>query len=465
MTICHALPGLCAAVSCLWNRWRDHCDCHVYTTTEPTDLATAPVGHDAGRDLPAVTVRVFDDRHRTRRLPICSFPTATTSAKDRLLLSGKLGPMEGQDDFDAAQKLFDDQKYSAAEKAFKKVAKKYADKPIEEQTLFMLAESQFKQERFPKAQDSYNRLLSKYESSRYLDQSTHRLFDIARVWLDFPEPVKESEIRLATGGDDPNSPPVPLKKVKRPAPLLPNFTDDKRPMFDTDGRAMEALKSVWLNNPTGKLADDAVMMSGVYYLRKGDYLEAERYFDMLRQHYPDSNHAANAYKLGAHVIQVSYQGPHYDGRGLDKAKELTESLSSLYPDTEDQERIKKRLARIQHEKARKEWERVKYRLKRGEKRAAEINCSIVLQDYPDSAFAKMAQEQLEKLQAERNARLKPEPLEEQFQPGLPEYEATQEEEPGEFFLPNSVPFEEEEAGVYDIVEEPELLDTAPLNTP
>ena len=270
----------------------------------------------------------------------------------------------------------------------RKVSKKYADRPIEEQSLFMLAESQFQQKRYPRAQDSYNRLLSKYESSRYLEQSTHRLFNIAEVWLDGPKPVRENEIRLATGGDDPSAPLPALPKEKRPAPLLPNLTDHTRPVFDTDGRALEALKSVWLNNPTGKLADDAVMLSGVYHLRRGDYLESERFFDMLRENYPDSEHAANAYKLGAHVIQMSYQGPEYDGRGLDKARELTESTLNLFPENADRERLKRRLVRLKHEEARKAWQRVQYRLKRGELNAAEINCITLIKEFPDSAFAK-----------------------------------------------------------------------------
>ena len=39
-------------------------------------------------------------------------------------------------------------------------------------------------------------------------------------------------------------------------PPLPIARGDGPWLFDTDGRALEALKSIWLNDPTGPLADD-----------------------------------------------------------------------------------------------------------------------------------------------------------------------------------------------------------------
>lgn len=326
---------------------------------------------------------------------------AQIQAKDRLTALDSLEPLEGHEDLAAAQVFYDDKKYSEAEKAFKKVAKKYKDKPIEEDALFMLAESQFAQQRYAKAQDSYNKLMSSYESTRYLEKSSERLFTIARQWLGNPEEATQSEIRLATGGEDPAAPPTPLEKQKRSIPLIPNVWDHSRPIFDTDGRALEALKAVWLNHPTGPMADDAVMMSGVYHLRTGNYLEAERFFDMVRKHYPDSPHANDAYIFGSLVLQLSYQGPEYDGQGLEKARELTESMLNLYPDSPDNARLEKSLARIQNEKAHKWWERVRYRIRRGELQAAEVNCATLMMDYPNTKYADMAKTKLSELRAKR----------------------------------------------------------------
>lgn len=371
---------------------------------------------------------------------------ARVRAKDRLLADGSLAPLEGQEDLDAAQALYDDKKFGKAEKAFKGVAKKYQDKPIEENALFMMAESQFQQERFPQAQDSYNKLLHKFESSRYLEQTTQRLFAIAKIWLDSPEEVSDNEIKLATGGDDPTALTTPLKKEKRPAPLIPNLLNNRRPLFDTDGRALGALKSIWLNHPTGKLADDAIMMTAVYHMRTGDYLESERFFKMLREQYSDSNHAGDAYKLGSHVVQMGYQGASYDGQSLENAEELNKSTLNLFPDTKDKARIKRGLARIKDEKARRSWERVNYRLRRGEKISAERNCRTVIEEFPDSRFAKLAKEKLEELRAERLG---------QTAPVKQDVPAEPEEAPG------SVIIEPEDFDEYD----PEMPEFLPLDEP
>ncbi len=80
-----------------------------------------------------------------------------------------LAPVEGSEELDVAKKLYDNKDYANARKAFQKVAKKYKDKHIEEETLFMVAESDFQMQHFADAQDSYDELFKKYPSTRYLE--------------------------------------------------------------------------------------------------------------------------------------------------------------------------------------------------------------------------------------------------------------------------------------------------------
>ncbi len=107
--------------------------------------------------------------------------------------------------------------------------------------------------------------------------------------------------------EDPSSTPPPQDGLQgavgespTPCRFFPNFTDKTRPYFDTTGRALDALKSIWLNDPTGPLADDALMLSASYYLRKGDYVEADHLYELLRKEFPKSRHIENAYVLGCH---------------------------------------------------------------------------------------------------------------------------------------------------------------------
>src|SRR5262249_52609502 len=79
-------------------------------------------------------------------------------------------PAVGLEEFTAARKLYDEQSYAAARKAFKDIVKKYKKKnePIEEDALFYLAECDFQLGRYPAAQDGYDELMKKYPSTKYL---------------------------------------------------------------------------------------------------------------------------------------------------------------------------------------------------------------------------------------------------------------------------------------------------------
>ncbi|MEC9010519.1 MAG: hypothetical protein VX877_14740, partial [Planctomycetota bacterium] len=130
-----------------------------------------------------------------------------------------------------------------------------------EDTLFLLAESQFHLKKFSNADDSYTELLTDFPSTRHIDRASQRLFEIGRYWLDSQNFKAASEIRPANaivpaGRSEPGMTGYWFTRL----PLIPNMTDGTRPLFDTGGRALRTLKTIWLNDPTGHLADDALML-------------------------------------------------------------------------------------------------------------------------------------------------------------------------------------------------------------
>lgn len=245
--------------------------------------------------------------------------------------------------FEEAEALYRAGNYKEAEKRFKAMAKerRYKDNtigaqlsrlfgtdtesqldphtsygdPLEEDALFMLAECQFAQRRYPYAQDSYDDLLNRYPSTRHLDAVTRRLFRISQYWLGFSEDAlaaaEKSEIEMAEHVatlDETDTNTLPKRRPSAMA-VVPNVADRSRPVFDAEGRAIQALRSIWLHDAAGPLADDALMLSANHYLRKGDYIEAARYYRLVREQYPDSPHFKHAYILGSHVTLASYSGP------------------------------------------------------------------------------------------------------------------------------------------------------------
>lgn len=281
--------------------------------------------------------------------------------------------------------------YAGAIKLGKKTAKKFKGSSLGEEAQFFVAESYYALGQYSKAQDGYDQLFEDYPSTRYVEPATRRLFAIARTWLEISEPASRNEIRQVSGekvleNETQGTSKDPTVIVR----ILPNFHDRSRPMFDTQGRALQCLKSIWMNDPTGPLADDALMLTASYHQRHGNYVESDRYFQILREEYPDSPHLETAFVLGAHVKQMSYQGPYYEGRDLEGARRLKEQTLQLFPASQQRQQIRKDLDSLYLMEAERAWSRIEYYQKKRNPRAVAIACVQLLSDYPDTSYAREA---------------------------------------------------------------------------
>src|SRR5262245_45602475 len=339
----------------------------------------------------------------------------------------------GIDEFNAARKLYEEQNYVAARKAFHKMVKKYKKKsePVEEDAMFYRAECDFQLGHYPDAQDGYDELVNKYPSTKYLEQSMRRLFAIARYWLNMPKPA--SEIELASFTEETGEEKlkeIPEASLPWQFPLKPNLTDKTRPMFDTPGRALQALKSVHLKDIDGPLADDALMLLATYHLRRKDYREADHYYKTIREQCPNSEFVPASYVLGAHSSLQSYQGARYDGKQLEEAKKLTQAAVRI-PDIAQRAKLEHDLKKIDAERARRMWVRVEFYLKRREKPAAAVYCEQIIEKHPGSPDAAKARDLLLALGPQHAAGILKTPLfkKDADQPAAPEPTGGELEEP------------------------------------
>ena len=125
------------------------------------------------------------------------------------------------------------------------------------------------------------------------------------------------------------------------------------------------------------------MLSASYYLRKGDYVEADHLYELLRKEFPKSRHLENAYVLGAHCKLMCYQGPEYGGTELDEAKKLMQPTIHLYPHRPDRARMEDDLQKIELAKAAQLWANVKFWKVKDKPKAVAICCKEVIQKYPE----------------------------------------------------------------------------------
>ena len=273
--------------------------------------------------------------------------------------------------------LFRDKKYTEAAAKFATAAGRWPDSPLEEDALYLKGESEFFADLYPKAHDTYGGLLKKYPNTRYLDTVVAREFALGRYWEQ-------------------------LQDAKPSWPVTPNLTDNGRPLFDTFGYAVQAYERVRLNDPTGPLADDSLMALGSAYFRRGQFENAAYNYDQLIKGYPNSEHQAKAHMFGLQSKMRVYQGTYYIDEPLDDAQKIAERTLSQFGKQlgPERERVAQARAQIVEEKANRYFKVAGYYENRKCFGAARMYYQSILDEYPGTEKAKMAQTRLEKIRQE-----------------------------------------------------------------
>ena len=182
-------------------------------------------------------------------------------------------------------------------------------------------------------------------------------------------------------------------------PTTPNFTDRKRPWFDTWGNALKAYDHVRMNDPTGPLADHSLMAAGNAYFLAGRYEDAAGQYDVLRKEYPKSDHQLKAHLLGMESKQLIYQGPLYDGTPLKEAGEIADHTLVRFAGSlgEDRGRVVEAKNRIVELQAERDLEIGRYFDKKHRYGAARIYYQGVLKEFPQTAAAVAARQRLDEI--------------------------------------------------------------------
>ena len=304
-------------------------------------------------------------------------------APDKILANMKNAVGYGPDEAKAraaieqGKTLLQQKRYAEAAKQFGTAAARWPDSILEEDALFYLGESQFFSDQYPKAQDTYGGLLKKYGNSRHLDTVSKRLFSIGRYWEE-------------------------LHQGSPHWPVTPNLTDGSRPLFDTLGRAIKAYETVSMNDPTGPLADDAVMATAVAFFRANRWEQAAFQFDVLRKQYPKSEHQAKAHLLGLQARLKVYQGPAYDNTPLLQADEIAQQTLTQFPTELAGERamVLKERDRVVEQLAARDWLMAEFYDGKSNYGAARYYYRAIIKDHPLTSYAQRAQQRLGEIRGE-----------------------------------------------------------------
>lgn len=312
---------------------------------------------------------------------------STTESVTRWFTGGKKPPStesekrDGQRLYDEAETLFREgaklavgqreAKFAEAEPKYAAAAAAWRDSAVEENGLFGVAECRFFCDRFDAAELAYEELIKQYPNTRHLDVVSSRRFAIAQFWFELA--AKESRFFLQ-----------------------PNITDQRQPQYDTYGSAIKILERIRLDDPTGKLADDATMLAGNSCFKSGNWYDADHYYDDLRKNFPDSPHQFQAHLLGVQCKLRLYQGSDYEASPLAEAEKLVKSMNRQFPQesVKEKEYLDRVFKEIRLKKAQAEWDLAAYYDRKGEYRAAQYHYERVAKSFSDTNLAEESRKRI-----------------------------------------------------------------------
>ncbi|MDA1054274.1 MAG: outer membrane protein assembly factor BamD [Planctomycetota bacterium] len=267
--------------------------------------------------------------------------------------------------------------FVAAAELFESAAEKWPDSELEQNGLYMAGESYFFADHYWDAETSYEKLLKKYQNSKHIDAVQPRRFAIAQYWLELhrKDPMAFYEL---------------------------NILDESIPTRDAFGHAMRVFDRIRLDDPTGKLADDATLALGNAYFDAGKFMKADEYYTDLRKTFPSSEHQFKAHFLGMKSKLEAYQGPDYSADAIAGAEKLVDQIRKQFPVEAQQEReyLDRESARIRYLRSERDWLMAQRFDRRTEYGAAKEYYVGLIADYPDTPFGARAKQRMQEIAGE-----------------------------------------------------------------
>jgi TolA-binding protein len=300
-------------------------------------------------------------------------------------------PTPAAADLAGAQELYRSGDFEKAREIFALIANNNKNPAvIAEEARFYEAECLRHLKKYPSSADTFHKMLIDYPAGAFREQAVARLFDIADYWLE--DTRKEMDL-------------VQEKKAgKRSWVIVPvTHLEKEKPFLDEEGRALQALDWIYLNDITGPLAPKALFWAGSVKFFREDYREADHYFTQLTQLHPRSPLAPRAFELGIIAKQMSTGGAEYDGTKVAEARAQINNALANYPalanDPDKRKFFINQLGSITAQQAQKDFDRAEFYKRTSHPGAAYFMYELVRRRYPGTDLAEKSTQRMLEIRA------------------------------------------------------------------
>jgi outer membrane protein assembly factor BamD (BamD/ComL family) len=293
-------------------------------------------------------------------------------------------------DLAGAHELFRRGEYDKAEKVYHHIAENTKNGDlVAEEARYYEAECLRLQNRFPRAADTYNKMLISFPSGAHREQAIKRMYDIANYWLHDTDEEMKAKKEKQEG----------KRWLVMPASFI--HFEKTKPLLDEEGRAIEILDNVKINDMTGPLADKALWLAGTVKFFREDYVDADHYFSQLVEMHPNSPLTPQAIELAIISKHMSTGGPDYDGRKTAEARKMVHQALAKYPElvAEKKDFLERQLVGINMQQAEKDFRVAEFYRRTNHPGSAYFYYEIVRRRYPGTPLADKAAERMKELEA------------------------------------------------------------------
>lgn len=165
-------------------------------------------------------------------------------------------------------------------------------------------------------------------------------------------------------------------------------------------KAIEILKTVADNAPYGKYADQALFKQGLCYKDISDYDNAILTFKRLIDDYPNSSLLDKARYQLAECSRLLSLKPDYDQTPTAVAREEFEDFIEKHPESKMSDDAAKVVTKLKNREAENAYKIGEFYESRRIAESAAVYYRDVIEKYPDTEWAKKAQERLSEIEKE-----------------------------------------------------------------
>jgi outer membrane protein assembly factor BamD (BamD/ComL family) len=295
-----------------------------------------------------------------------------------------------QKDLEDGRRLIEDKKLEEAEKAFHAISNdKKCPEQFREEALFYEGEAQRLQKHYRGSEETFALLFKDFPSSQFTERADRALFEIALFWLEATRAQMDAYEEQRQG----------KRWFVAPIQFI-HFSSDM-PTFDPEGHAVRVLEGISLRE---KVMHTAVGEQALLYLAtirfyREDYLEADRYYTDLYQHYPNSKSAAKAIKQSIVCKTLCTGGTCYDLRTVEESRKLIHTAQTAYPEFgKDTDWIQKQLTAINLQQADRDWRIAEFYRWTSHPGPAYFYYELVRRCYPNTEYATKAAQRIAELE-------------------------------------------------------------------